>query len=33
MIFLVGLNIEFDKVRVQILSKELSTLNYTIFII
>ncbi|KAL6327498.1 hypothetical protein AAG906_021573 [Vitis piasezkii] len=31
--FLVGLNAEFDQVRVQIFSKELSTLNETILII
>ena len=31
--FLVGLNAEFDQVRVQILSKKLSTLNETISII
>ena len=31
--FLVGLNIKFDQVRVQILSKELPTLNETISII
>ena len=31
--FLVGLNAEFDQVQVQILSKELSTLNETISII
>ena len=30
--FLVGLNVEFDQVRVQILSKELPTLNETISI-
>ena len=33
MIFLVGLNAEFDQVRVQMHSKELPTLNETIFII
>ena len=31
--FLVGLNAEFDQVKVQILSKELPTLNKTIFMI
>ena len=31
--FLVGLNAEFDQVKVQILSKELPNLNETIFII
>ena len=31
--FLVGFNVEFDQIRVQILSKELPTLNETIAII
>ena len=31
--FLVGLNVEFDQVKVQILNKKLSTLNETISII